>query len=628
MTSLVVVAGWLLVAALAGAEPLKADQAKNVWTFLGVALGAAVTLLGTLLTAQHQRRSTELARQVAADEARARGTEARARSTEVVLAAQAERRLQVEGAAKMLEFLTDGNGAYARRAVVAGAITSMMEVAGGTAGVRVLRELWQVGAVPSSTAVAVINRVLEAADKAPSGEDSAAGRLDNSLQRPLRPPELYAAAELLAINAHKVLPPSGSQAQIWVNWPSLFTDEQGREHWPRALPAEAKYALLVFVAMLLVSREVEWWKQTGAVQPIGTLVTATGDEEVVEIAARLLVELEDLGFLREVSYEWADPAAEVEYLRAKAGELSPMPWFVRLLDRVRAWGHGEEPPGVVAAPVTWRQEDTERWLSVADQRERGLEPVLRVLVEAAGLVPGEHVLDVGCGTGPTTRAAALAVRPGGTVTGLDLAPELVEEAARRVQEPEVRWLAGDATTVELPAAHFDAVVSRFGVMFFADPVAAFANLAGATRPGGRLAVAVWPASHEVEQFALPAEAARRALAQAGVEAAEPDPHRGPFSLGREEEVRSLLDAAGWSDVEVRVEEPLLPLAQPGDDLASVAREMLGTADAGALLEGAPDEVVDAAVRDLEAQLTERVTADGVRLAGRVHLVLAVRRHTS
>jgi SAM-dependent methyltransferase len=279
----------------------------------------------------------------------------------------------------------------------------------------------------------------------------------------------------------------------------------------------------------------------------------------------------------------------------------------------------------MTAPITWRQEDTARWLSVADQRERGLEPVLTVLLEAAGLVPGEHVLDVGCGTGPTTRAAALAVRPGGTVTGLDLAPELVAEAARRVQEPEVRWLAGDATEVALPAAHFDAVISRFGVMFFADPVTAFAHLAGATRPGGRLAVAVWPARDEVEQFALPYAAALRALTQTGIEPDEPDPQRGPFSLGREDEALSLLRAAGWSDVEIHSEEPLLPVAGPAADLATVARGMLETGHAGVLLDDAPTDVVAAAARDLEARLTERARGDGVHLGGRVHLLLAVRR---
>ncbi len=278
----------------------------------------------------------------------------------------------------------------------------------------------------------------------------------------------------------------------------------------------------------------------------------------------------------------------------------------------------------MTAPVTWRQEDTERWLSVADQRERGLQPVLTKLLEAADLAPGEHVLDVGCGTGPTTRAAALAVRPGGTVTGLDLAPELVEEAARRVREPEVRWLAGDATSVELPAEHFDAVISRFGVMFFADPRAAFAHLAAATRGGGRLAVAVWPARDEVEQFALPYAAAQRALAEAGIEVDEPPPDRGPFSLGSEQEALTLLAGAGWSDAEVRVEEPLLPVAAPGADLGAVARGMLDVGGAGVLLEDAPDAVVAAAGRDLEAQLSERADADGVHLGGRVHLLLAVR----
>jgi SAM-dependent methyltransferase len=276
-------------------------------------------------------------------------------------------------------------------------------------------------------------------------------------------------------------------------------------------------------------------------------------------------------------------------------------------------------------PITWRPEDTERWLSVADQRESMLQPVLERLLDAAALLPGEHVLDVGCGTGPTTRAAALAVRPGGTVTGLDLAPELVAEAARRVQEPEVRWLAGDATVVDLPDAHYDAVISRFGVMFFADPVAAFSHLAAATRPGGRLAMAVWPARDEVEQFALPYAAALRALTAAGIEPDEPDPHRGPSSLGGHDDVLTLLANAGWSDAEIRVEEPRLPAATPGADLADVARGMLQVGGAGVLMEEAPDEVVAAAAQDLATRLAERADDDGVHLGGRVHLLLAVRR---
>jgi len=156
-------------------------------------------------------------------------------------------------------------------------------------------------------------------------------------------------------------------------------------------------------------------------------------------------------------------------------------------------------------------------------------------------------------------------------------------------------------------------------------MAAFWHLAGATRPGGRLAVAVWPPRDEVEQFALPYAAALRALTQAGIESDEPDPQRGPFSLGREDEARPLLTAAGWSDVEIRSEEPLLPVAGPAADLATVARGMLETGHAGVLLDGAPTDVVAAAARDLEAQLTDRARADGVHLGGRVHLLLAVRR---
>ena len=283
-----------------------------------------------------------------------------------------------------------------------------------------------------------------------------------------------------------------------------------------------------------------------------------------------------------------------------------------------AHGPGED-------PVTWRQEDTDRWLRVADARERGLAPVLELLIAAAALRPGEHVLDVGCGTGPTTGAAARAVRPGGTVTGLDLAPELVAEAQRRVSEPETRWVSGDATTVDLPPGAFDVVISRFGVMFFADPVAAFGHLAELVRPGGRLAMAVWPPRHEVEQFEVPHAAARSALDAAGVDYEQPDPGRGPFSLGSATALRDLLTGTGWSQVEVVTHTRPLPVGGPDADLVEVARGLLDVGQSATLLQEAPHEVREDAVRRLVRDLEERVTETGLTLGATVRLATGVRR---
>ena len=282
----------------------------------------------------------------------------------------------------------------------------------------------------------------------------------------------------------------------------------------------------------------------------------------------------------------------------------------------------------MSAPITWRPEDTDRWLRVADERERVLRPVLDLLLEAAALAPGEQVLDVGCGTGPTTAAAARAVRPGGTVTGLDLAVALVEEARRRVHEPEARWVVGDATDVDLPAAGFDVVISRFGVMFFADPSAAFAHLAALVRAGGRLAMVVWPPRTDVEQFQVSYAAARGALDATGLTYEEPDPGRGPFSLGDVAALRALLADSGWADLEVVTRTVALPFGAPGDDLARIARAALGTGHAAALLEEVPEQVREDAVRRLVRELEhrQRDAGDaGVTLAATVRLVTGVRR---
>ena len=272
----------------------------------------------------------------------------------------------------------------------------------------------------------------------------------------------------------------------------------------------------------------------------------------------------------------------------------------------------------------WEDQDTRRWLATADVRERNLAPMLDLLMEAARLRPGERVLDVGCGTGPTTAAAACAVRPGGSVLGLDLAAELVAAARARVDAPEVDWLVADAATAPLPAGHFDAVVSRFGTMFFADPPAAFAHLARSTRGGGRLAMTVWPQRTEIESFTIAYDAAARALERTGAAVEHRAPDRGPYSMADPVGVTHLLTDAGWTEVSVERRRLVLPLGGPEVDPAEVARRMLTTGPAASLLDGAADPVLADAARDLAGVLAERVDARGLAVGSLVQVVCAVR----
>jgi ubiquinone/menaquinone biosynthesis C-methylase UbiE len=110
---------------------------------------------------------------------------------------------------------------------------------------------------------------------------------------------------------------------------------------------------------------------------------------------------------------------------------------------------------------TW-DERAAWWLANADARERQLQPVSDALFERASLRPGERVLDVGVGSGPTTGQAWEAVRPDGSVTGIDIAAPMITAARQRITAPEIDWIVGDAATYDFPAKTYDAVISRFG----------------------------------------------------------------------------------------------------------------------------------------------------------------------
>ncbi|MFD8543001.1 class I SAM-dependent methyltransferase [Streptomyces sp. NPDC059649] len=170
------------------------------------------------------------------------------------------------------------------------------------------------------------------------------------------------------------------------------------------------------------------------------------------------------------------------------------------------------------------------------------------LLTAAAIDEGDHVLDVGCGTGQTTRLAAQRSRRG-QVLGLDLSRPMLARArdtAEREGLGNVRFEAGDAQVHTFPPETFDVVISRFGVMFFADPVAAFAHLRRAVRPGGRMAF-LCSADPRGNEW-LQAIAALSDLLPVGDFGAPGAP--GMFSLADPDRIREVLSAAGWQHVTV------------------------------------------------------------------------------
>ncbi|WP_329047330.1 class I SAM-dependent methyltransferase [Amycolatopsis sp. NBC_01488] len=218
---------------------------------------------------------------------------------------------------------------------------------------------------------------------------------------------------------------------------------------------------------------------------------------------------------------------------------------------------------------------------------------------AAAVKPGEDVLDVGCGTGESTREAAQA---GATALGVDVS----EAAIARARElGGARFEVADAQTHAFAAAAFDVVLSRFGAMFFPDPPAAFANLARALRPGGRLVLLVWQERARNEWYSV--------LHDAVAPGTTPPPAGPHFSLGNPDRTRALLEGAGFRDVEfTELREPVCY----GPDAATACEFALGLKDVQELRPTA-----DAPAR-LRAAFAARETPDGVLLGARTWIVTA------
>jgi SAM-dependent methyltransferase len=275
----------------------------------------------------------------------------------------------------------------------------------------------------------------------------------------------------------------------------------------------------------------------------------------------------------------------------------------------------------------WVGERSRRWLAELAAREAQLAPVSDALFAAAGLEPGERVLDVGCGPGTTTEPAFRAVQPGGRVTGLDVSPEMIAAARDRFPDLGIDWAVADVVEAELPAQAYDVVLSRFGVMFFSDPPAAFARLAAATRPGGRLCMAVWRRRTESPFFSVPYDAVLADLRRSGADVVEPDPDGSSCSLGAVAPTTELLTAAGWSDVRWEGRDDVLYAGGAGSvsEAAALAPEV---GPVFALLEGCSAAERQSAVRAIEQAFAPWFDGRGVALPGGFWIVSARRSATA
>ncbi|MFD0275599.1 class I SAM-dependent methyltransferase [Kitasatospora sp. NPDC127111] len=198
----------------------------------------------------------------------------------------------------------------------------------------------------------------------------------------------------------------------------------------------------------------------------------------------------------------------------------------------------------------WNGRSGNAWVDEQAVLDGMLAPLEDVLVEAVSPRAGDRVLDVGCGTGGTTVALARRVGARGRCVGVDISGAVIAAARARAEREglPVRFVHADAAEHAFEPASFDAVVSRFGVMFFDDPVRAFGNLRRAARPGGRLCFVCWRDIAE-NPFMTTAERAAAPLLP-GLPARRPD-GPGQFGLSDPDVIRRVLAGSGWSGVELR-----------------------------------------------------------------------------
>ena len=275
------------------------------------------------------------------------------------------------------------------------------------------------------------------------------------------------------------------------------------------------------------------------------------------------------------------------------------------------------------AATDWTAARGEKWRAQLAGMEAMLKPVDEPLIRAVNLDAACRIADIGCGGGGTTLEILRRAPAGSVVHGFDLSPALIELARSRKRSDEcaIAFEIADMATATAPEEPYDRLVSRFGIMFFDDPLAAFANLVRWLAPGGRFAFAVW---------ARPAEnpwmtSVREVVAEI-IDLPPPDPEApGPFRYAEADKLLTLLDRAGYGELDVGDWRGVLPIGGglPAAEAANFA--LASFSSFGELLAEAGNEVLNDARQSLTSRLSRHQQDGAVRMDACVHIFTGARR---
>jgi SAM-dependent methyltransferase len=267
----------------------------------------------------------------------------------------------------------------------------------------------------------------------------------------------------------------------------------------------------------------------------------------------------------------------------------------------------------------WNGPGGQRWADRQHTQDIVLAPISDVLIDRASAKAAERIIDVGCGCGATSRALARKVGPDGHVLGVDISAPMLARARQLVPPGcPVDFVLADATVYPFHPASSDLLVSRFGVMFFAEPALSFANLRRALRPSGRMTFACWREPRDNPFFMVPLQAVYKhapKLPQLGPE--EP----GPFSFASEARVHRILGEAGFSGMAMEPCDLSLDIAV-GRGLEAAVESALEIGPAARALAEQTPAVRAAAANSIREALMPFIRGQAIPLGASIWIVTA------